>query len=184
VKRRLFTILSALSLLPCAAMCVLWVRSYRLTDSLAWPGADGWRSIGSASGYAVIQLNWEDAPPPSADAGGLRYRRMGAYAAPHYAVAYGPVRPGDAFVDWELGDAGWYTVRNRNGVRSATGVAPFWCLALATAILPLSWLGVRLRSHVRERHERRTGLCPACDYDMRATPERCPECGLDMTAAS
>ena len=28
VKRRLFTILSALSLLLCVAVCVLWVRSY------------------------------------------------------------------------------------------------------------------------------------------------------------
>jgi hypothetical protein len=177
MKRRLFTLLSALSLLLFVAVVVLWVRSYRLTDSLAWPGDDGWRSVGSASGYMVLQLNSEDAPPRTANDGWPRYQRMGAYTAPHYAVAYGPVRPGDAFVDWELGDAGWYTVRNVNGVRSVTGVAPFWCIALATALPPLSWLGVRLRSHVRQRRERRPGLCPSCGYDLRATPDRCPECG-------
>ena len=184
MKRGLFTTLSTLSLLLCVAVVGLWVRSYRWTDSLAWPGADGWRSVGSASVYVVLQLNWEESPNVSGDGGGLRYQRMGAYSAPHYAVAYGPVRPGDTFVGWELGDAGWYTVRNVNGVRSVTGVAPFWCIALAIALLPLSWLSVRLRSHLRQRRERRTGLCPTCGYDLRATPNRCPECGAAPAMSS
>ncbi len=31
----------------------------------------------------------------------------------------------------------------------------------------------------RERAERRRrrGMCPACDFDLRYTPARCPECG-------
>ena len=34
-----------------------------------------------------------------------------------------------------------------------------------------------LISAVRGRRRGRQGHCPACGYDLRATPDRCPECG-------
>jgi hypothetical protein len=42
------------------------------------------------------------------------------------------------------------------------------------AIYPL-WRFLRLTRLMRRR--RRQGRCPACGYDLRATPGRCPECG-------
>jgi hypothetical protein len=54
---------------------------------------------------------------------------------------------------------------------------PYWRLVVAWLIVParrlVPWglLKVR-RSHVSK------GICPVCGYDLRATPERCPECGV------
>lgn len=50
---------------------------------------------------------------------------------------------------------------------------PHWFLAVLFAILPALWL----RSLIRSRRRNRLGLCPRCGYDLRATPDRCPEYG-------
>jgi hypothetical protein len=50
---------------------------------------------------------------------------------------------------------------------------PHWFAALVFAILP----ALRLRSILRTRRRIRLGLCPQCGYDLRASPDRCPECG-------
>lgn len=58
-----------------------------------------------------------------------------------------------------------------HSLRGAT--IPHWMLALPLAVLPAWW--------TRRRWCRKVvpGTCPACGYDLRATPERCPECGTE-----
>lgn len=51
--------------------------------------------------------------------------------------------------------------------------APFWSLAAGFFLPPAAWLAARIRS----RRRARPGRCPHCDYDLRATPDHCPECG-------
>jgi hypothetical protein len=51
---------------------------------------------------------------------------------------------------------------------------PAWLAAVAFAIPPAAWLSMR---PWHRRRRLRKGLCPACGYDLRATPGHCPECG-------
>jgi hypothetical protein len=55
-------------------------------------------------------------------------------------------------------------------------IFPYWMPVTALAILPLLEVRYLLRSG-RIRRRRLRGLCVTCGYDLRATPERCPECG-------
>jgi hypothetical protein len=52
------------------------------------------------------------------------------------------------------------------------------CLALPL-LAPLTlWLAVKLVMRGERKWSRwRRGQCPACGYDLRHFPERCPECG-------
>lgn len=57
-----------------------------------------------------------------------------------------------------------------NRIRSV----PMGTLATPFAVLPSIWCWRTWRGEQRRKHRR----CLACGYDLRATPGRCPECGL------
>jgi hypothetical protein len=53
---------------------------------------------------------------------------------------------------------------------------PAWLVFSLTFLLPAWWCMSFARRYRREKQ----GVCMVCGYDLRATPQRCPECGTEV----
>jgi len=65
------------------------------------------------------------------------------------------------------------------GLSSSESHASVPCslVSLGTAAWPLTSLTLLIRRRSRHRRLARAGCCAKCGYDLRASPDRCPECG-------
>jgi hypothetical protein len=161
LPRILLNAATVVSLVLCVATAVLWVRSYRVRD--LWSESDG-HTIDSVDLHAGwISVARLSVNPPLGDPWPWRHDAQ-------------PVQP-PQWAGWEraLG-IGTEDNTGRMGVTAfrhrSWSVAHRLVVAM-TAVLPAGWLVRVLR--VRRRTSR--GRCPACGYDLRVTPARCPECG-------
>jgi hypothetical protein len=65
--------------------------------------------------------------------------------------------------------------------RSTDLLVSSWVLVAVFAPLPLIRSLKLYRRWTRRSRRRMHGLCASCGYDLRASPERCPECGVVAT---
>ena len=183
MKRRVFTILSALSLVLFVATCVMWVRSHLVFDHCRWsraehdptqPGQVGFIDIETARGRTGVHV--QIGATLVGAQGGWRHESKPLESSP-------PITVGS--VGWFAGEGIYRVHVDRFGFayyrydetqfnfHDFNVIVPIWFLAAITAALPT--LAVRQASR---RARRRSGnLCAKCGYDLRATPDRCPECG-------
>ena len=168
--RRLFTALSVLSLLLCVATLVLWVRSYWRVDVVTRLDGNRWIGIQSAAGHFDVSVG-QNSESISDSPRLLYYSPDPNRTVPMQVFAEFIRNTAGIKTAWFLGFGYLFAETSRGSLRGF-GV-PDWFLALLFAILP----ALRLRAAIRSRRRRRAGHCPRCGYDLRATPERCPECG-------
>lgn len=154
MRRRFFTILSALSLLQCVATATLWACD--LSDHTGWTVA-GTVRVGIFGRSASV---YNESLPYSGSIIGFTSKG---------ARSFEPVTSAFDFAGIYYRHHRW-----RTGRTYWTLTVPTVYLVAGAAVLPALWLRSRFLIASRSK-----GCCPHCGYDMRASPDRCPECGTE-----
>jgi len=165
-----FHILTLMSLVLMIASCVAWVRSGWNSENVVRQGGNGLIAAGYTNGRCMLfELVFHEGDIPiswhwwSTD--------EGIDAADSFL--------NDATASIRLGAFEYHTIRpadNHPTIKKFTIVfVPIWFMTLLFTILPMWWLlAYRKRS---KGYRLKRGLCLTCGYDMRASPDTCPECG-------
>ena len=164
MKRHLFTFVASLSLLFCLATLASWLFAPKRQD---------FRFHTSTHRYELVQF--ESAIRLQIMAGTLR--ADGSFKAP-------PGQRWDStFTMLKPLPLGFSYARSPSHDPRAAGYfalyIPQWSLLLLFALLPLLWTLLTLR-RLRLHKRLASHHCKNCGYDLRASKDRCPECGTPI----
>jgi hypothetical protein len=170
-RRWLFNGLAVLSWLLCVAMGLIWARSYFAVND--WPA--NWVG-GTSENYTRIQWAGGNREIESRD-GRLSLTLIDLVHSVHQPTAMKDFH--HEFIGFggdRLGNGRWGSGTVWTWEYFTTLWMPHWFLVLITALLPAMWIVVDIRSRKVPRLKPQSH-CRECGYDLRATPDRCPECG-------
>lgn len=185
MRRRVITYLAVLSLVLGLVAAMAWAMSW-WSPPQSWLYAPNYRPGGNGSG-PVWQIDWS----------------RGRILAEHWH--WYPI--GDRNARWitvQIESSDWWLLHRQyfTAQKAPAGEiqwpfrpnpklpvlphslawrleVPYWLLCLPLLAFPI-WVRYR-RGSSRVSRRRFAGLCTRCGYDLRATPDRCPECGAFPT---
>ena len=182
VKRWLFNFAAGVSLIVFMAIVAVWVRSHHATDWNEWHGEFGridTLRIITGDGDCVIDCvalvnppliapfnrplptGWRRITQPSYDLQG----QWGRWSGDRHDLL--------GFIIW-----GGRKTGTINTTQSFVVLFPFWLVACVALVMPAAFVA----RHLCRRRRASDGRCAVCGYDLRATPDRCPECGTIPSA--
>lgn len=168
-RRIAFNVVAAASALLSAATIVLWVASYSTAQYVGWASANQFCGVLSMGGLVRLEhASYGDGPK------GWSY----VHYPPPRGGLWDEVRARDrGGSSFRAAGFAWAAIDyNGDGKQMRRALyLPHWAFAALFLALPLLWLGMR-------RSRRPAGSCAACGYDLRATPDRCPECGTPVAS--
>lgn len=189
--RRLFTFLSVVSLLLCLAACAMWGRSHAGWEYAYAIGGRWGVSAVFDTGRATLKVIRYQRTPVMAGRIGFSLAEDSQAQSTDPSMAH----DGDQLLsEWSdspptrSGGFGggifegyfrylWHrqAATTPPDFRFRWIAMPSWLLAAGLAVLP----AIRFRKHLRIGSRHAPGCCSRCGYDLRATPDRCPECGME-----
>lgn len=197
--RKLLNFVVLMALMASVAVGVFWVRSYRVRDRLVvpWPG----EGAGVASAHGAIILNvrltneisylprsgWTSGEP---GCGFGDSNATSIVGIPHPLPITRSILDVTREFEWETvtsdpridaDDARHFlpsgAPRAVVGDRCLRVRFPHWALLVGLTLIWLPRAVVLASRWLSRRRRMAAGRCANCGYDLRATPDRCPECG-------
>jgi len=154
---------------------VLDIRSYWHADIVAAFGGCGQvQTIASHRGSIIVVLS----NLPVGDEWAWRWESESI--SPQDANRWRSVLLDPTTARWGGTRVGFGLIQGQDNALDVAGATywaatvPQWFLLILFGAFPM----LAARRARRRQYRRRHGLCLYCGYDLRSTPERCPECGM------
>jgi hypothetical protein len=200
MKRRLFNavaLCSACSAILFVAVCVFWVRSRSGLDELSLMYCrylpdrsivnDEVNLLSNGDGVALYLMHGHAPPRPVDLVRGYDINADQTYSRPRVWFQSEPYDGLTNLIHARmplLRSPFHLTITRRHQPKDIDDsltvgvVISHWLLAVLLQVTPVLWL----KQLVYKRRTHKWGLCIACGYDLRATPDRRPECGTTIAA--
>jgi len=169
-RRLLFNVITAVSLLLSVAVAGLWVRSYWIYDVVGFPlvKPQHFATLSEARGGVQLTVNVGDSNEPVHQFG-IESHSLNELESilPQSTTTHMMLHP--PFFAWYYFDGSHSGIKMRFYMFNL----PHWLFLTFFAL----WLVFPVQQWSRLRRYVRLNRCLTCGYDLRATPDRCPECG-------